>query len=224
MRISAVTVCVNYEDFLIHCLSNLAILDRWVIVTTSWDSSTINLCRDLKTELVIKDDWVNSEEHMDKGKGINYGIDALRDEEWILIMDADIILPFEMKEAFEASNPNPRFLYGMSRLCAQNRESFLAYQQGDSSKLFVSHDFLAGFFQLYNRKIYPDRRYVEGRWTGRNTDWMFKKMWPTNERKLIQGMRCINVGPVGKNVATRITSQWKVPLKGFEDFSGTLRQ
>lgn len=46
VALTAVTVSINYSDYLRRCVAqNAAVLDRWIIVTDQSDRRTIDICR-----------------------------------------------------------------------------------------------------------------------------------------------------------------------------------
>ena len=46
MKIDAVTVSIDYSDYLLKIISNKEILNSWLIITHKDDSKTINICKD----------------------------------------------------------------------------------------------------------------------------------------------------------------------------------
>ena len=75
--LEAVTVCVNYADFLEETIPyNLPQLDLWTIVTSPDDKQTQHVCnryglRCLKTDCFYRD---VERPRINKGRGINYGL------------------------------------------------------------------------------------------------------------------------------------------------------
>jgi GTP:adenosylcobinamide-phosphate guanylyltransferase len=60
MRVEAVSVCVNYADFLEHTIDSvLAVVDDWVIVTTDSDKDTQRLCKQRGVRCVVTDAFID---------------------------------------------------------------------------------------------------------------------------------------------------------------------
>ncbi|MBK1812709.1 glycosyltransferase family 2 protein [Clostridium sp. YIM B02505] len=98
MKIEAVTVCINYSHVLKYCLDNKKYLDNWIIVTEKNDIDTINLCNENSINYIFSERIHENGAEFAKGKAINEGINALNKEDWILLMDCDIILPPNVRD------------------------------------------------------------------------------------------------------------------------------
>lgn len=142
LKVEAVTVCVDYSDFLAHSiLFNKQHFDRWVIVTTPTDEATRRLCEYhnleyVPTTAVYEDEGWQPPTYgqgrmyrppFAKGKGVNVGLKALQRDGWVVHMDADIILPPRTREMMELAKPDPTFMYGIDRLMAKNYEEWVRH-------------------------------------------------------------------------------------------------
>ena len=93
MKVEAVSVCVNYSDYLKVSLPiNKQILNKIVIVTRSDDYETIKVCKENNVECIATDEFNNHPSGFNKFKGINKGLDKLDKDGWILFLDCDIVL------------------------------------------------------------------------------------------------------------------------------------
>src|SRR5438132_4131231 len=102
MRIEAVTICVNYADFLRAVAPfNLPHLDRWVIVTTPEDEETRTACRACSLECVTTNDFQRDGDPFAKSRGIERGLAHIEGRDWILHLDADIALPADFQAVLE---------------------------------------------------------------------------------------------------------------------------
>ena len=94
MRIEAVTVCVGFGDILEHTiLANQGIFDRWIIVTCPDDNTTHRVCKRHGIDFVDTDSFGRRGDKFNKGLGINTGLAHIRFDEWVVVLDADILLP-----------------------------------------------------------------------------------------------------------------------------------
>lgn len=95
LGIKAITVCVGYDDFLqLTIKRTLQYVDKFVIVTTPEDTRTQELvAKHDKAECFITDAFYRQGASFNKGWALEEGFDALGRDGWLLILDADILLP-----------------------------------------------------------------------------------------------------------------------------------
>ncbi len=98
MLLEAVTVSINTSSELEYGIMNRDLFDRWVVVTVEEDAETIALCEKHDIEMVFSKRVHEDGARFAKGKIINEGFDALSKEDWLLMIDADIVLPKNFRE------------------------------------------------------------------------------------------------------------------------------
>lgn len=178
IRLEAVTVCVDYSDFLAYSvLFNKSAFDRWVIVTSPTDEATRRLCEYHDLEYVVSnrfyepDGWQPKSHGQGrlykppfaKAKGINDGLKALDGDGWVLHIDADIVLPPRAREMIERTGLVPQNIYGIDRLMSKSFEEFaihLTYPE-------VQHDaniFIRGNSFPFNVRVGNHRDDNGGGW------------------------------------------------------------
>lgn len=92
--ITAIVVCVNYDDYLALTLPiNVKEVDRILVVTDENDEKTKKLAESLGATVFISKRIHENGAVLAKGKAINDAINSLKNPDWILVMDADVILP-----------------------------------------------------------------------------------------------------------------------------------
>lgn len=117
MILEAVITCVNYSDFLKETLpDNLQHFDDVVVMTTHDDTETQRLCDRLSVEYVRTDSFHKDGNALNKGLAINLGLGHLRKRDWLLHLDADILLPHRYRHMLERSGLNPKNIYGADRV------------------------------------------------------------------------------------------------------------
>jgi hypothetical protein len=125
MRIEAVTVCVDYADFLAVTLPyNLPLFDHFVVVTTPRDTETRELCRKLGVTTILTEEFYRDGETFNKARGINKALDQLSHAEFVCHLDADIVLPSHFRASLRQSHPDPRVLYGCDRIMVRTAEDW----------------------------------------------------------------------------------------------------
>jgi hypothetical protein len=172
-RIHALTVCVDYADYLESSLEGwLSGLDSLRVVTSSRDTRTQKLCRDAGIQLHITDVFYERGASFNKWAALSEAVDAMAWQDWILLIDADVRLPGGWRDLVNAVVLQPGLLYGAKR--------FL--ENGD---LVYDADRMPGYFNLFhNSDANAQRRPLfETHWThaGRG-DCEFHSRWPVDRR------------------------------------------
>lgn len=181
-KIDVILVSVNYNNYLEKSLyHNTKIFDNIKVVTHSDDLECISICKKYKVDYLLVDEIVK-DKTINKSLGLNKAIRSLKDPDWILIIDADIIINKEIC----LKNLNKEFLYTSDRYICEDMRNYKKWKLGeldikDIGKL--EHDRGIGFFQLFNysmKEKYPDSnygRYSESTWS----DILFKKGFKNRE-------------------------------------------
>lgn len=249
MRIEAVTVCVNYSDFLAHSLLlNRNIFDHYVVVTTQEDTKTQKLCRHFNIHCITTDTFYSDGQKFNKGNGINAGLSKLKRDEWVVHLDADIVLPPQTRSILKNAELDPTAIYGIDRTMCP---SFLAWMEFLSDP-DIQHEWNSycnpgrfplgtrivkpstdgyipiGFFQLFHGSAghiwYPDHSDNAG-----ETDLVFALKWPRSRRRLLPELLAIHLdsvkGNFGKNWKGRTTPYFgPQPLKVPDASCSTLTE
>lgn len=221
MRIDCVTVCVNFADILAHSLAaNKSLFDNMVVVTDSKDSATQRLCEHQFVTCVVTDDFYKDDHAFNKGRGINKGLEKLNPTDWVLHMDADIVLPSRSRQMLTSvCDLNDDCIYGIDRLMCPDFTTWSRHQANPTlthaAEMFVVPDAFPvgtrvakldgsgylpiGFFQLWNAgktgiREYPDRHGTAGR-----ADMLHALRWPRQKRQLIPELFGVHLGsPIAK--------------------------
>lgn len=116
MKIEAVIACLNYGDFLYYTLPWAKhALDGIVVVTSQEDMETQQVCEFYDVRCLPTDAFVRYGGPLNKGAAINEGLAVLDRDDWLLILDADILLPLHVRPFLERAELNPIYLYGVDR-------------------------------------------------------------------------------------------------------------
>jgi len=115
LSVEAITVCVGYADFLAATLpENLPVLDEIVVVTTPEDEETRKVCRKHNVFHVLSEDHQRGGP-FNKARLINRALDQIGCDDWVLHLDADIVLPRQFRRLLDWSHLDERCLYGADR-------------------------------------------------------------------------------------------------------------
>ena len=92
-KLSVIIVSVNYNDYLLVSLSNnIKYFEDITVVTSSDDLVCQKICDIFGVKCVITDRIYEDGASFNKGKAINDGIKSIDNPDWILLLDADIVL------------------------------------------------------------------------------------------------------------------------------------
>lgn len=187
--IEAITVCVNYSDYLSNTLPLLASrVDRVVVVTSTDDSATCAIADRLGVECLRTDAFRYCHGKpcsFNKGAAINVGLRNLSRSDWVLHIDSDIALLDTISEP-----PAPELLYGATRCSVVGAEGWWKLMRGDHSG-FASKPCYSklpsGYFQLWH---WPTNSiwYPEYYGDASQSDWEFASNWALHDIRYLQGV------------------------------------
>lgn len=207
MRLEAVVICDGYADFLAHTLPrNRNQFDRMVIVTSPEDEDTQRLATYHHCQVVATDALNTRWGEFHKAKGINVGLAELKLDDWVVHLDADIVLPPRAKDLMGRADLDPACIYGCDRFMLRGTDEWERHvleptplhdqniylhldQPWPLGTRFWRYDYGGfipiGFFQLWHPATsghygYPDDHSDAGR-----TDMLFAAQWPRRKRQLL---------------------------------------
>jgi len=204
MIIEAVIICKDYSDFLEHTLSdNLQHLDRVVVVTHPDDKATHALCNHYGVDYVETKIFHDDGDKFNKGRAINLGLSHLRHVDWLLHIDADILLPHRFREMLAMAKLDKTHLYGADRMNAvsydhwmlnkaktvpQYKHRYLVTPQSEfplgSRLLHREYGYCPiGYFQLWHSSM--NRKYPVINGSAEHGDVLFAVQWPREKRTLL---------------------------------------
>lgn len=174
-KLDVIIVCVNYSHVLKHTLEyNLKVFKNITVITHPEDRLTIHICNIMGVNIVKDVECVNVK--LDKSKAINKGIQYLENPDFILVLDADIIVENEI----DLDKLDKGSIYTSGRYVLNDIFDYekKLYENKDLKKISVLEKNRGlGFFQLFNysqKQKYPDSksgRYSDNEWV----DLIFKK-------------------------------------------------
>ena len=181
MNITTITVCIDFCKWLKKCISNKELLSRWIIVTHASDLETINFCKDNNIEYILSKRIFEHDNLFAKGKAINEALNIVNNAEYILSLDADILLPKNFNEILSNYVNDKSYLYGCRRY--DNNEKCID-QDSHNNKVMPY-----GFFQLWHTS--QKNKYSELSDNAIVDDWIFSLSF--KEKTKILPLKCKNV-------------------------------
>lgn len=179
--VEGLVVCVNCAHSLDVVIErNVRELHELTVVTASYDEDTQALAKKWGARLVICDDCHRDGEQFNKGLMLNAGLQKLTRKDWVVNLDADILLPRNFREKLTALTLNPGCLYYTRRRnLTENAGGIGMAPLEDEATNFRPW----GYFQLWNvlaksaPKQYPDVFVSAG-----NVDTWWQFQWPPHKR------------------------------------------
>jgi hypothetical protein len=218
--INFLCVCVNYADYLATTLKyNINIFDKIYIVTSESDNETKDLVSAYQKEhssinLIQTDIFFNNGCSLNKGAGLNLGLQSIEDKDWILIGDADCIYPSHLQSLLPDLDKN--CIYGMKRVVVHSQTSLndlMDKKYEPQPRLEKAMHYTPGYCQLFNfqsehlqnkQLTYPEYP------TAQRVDRLFAKYnFPYQCRKVMYDQFVIHLGPTTINWAGRKSDKWK---------------
>lgn len=196
-RLSGVVVSVNYGDQLAETLpANVGLFDEFVVVTTAEDTLSQEIARKCGATLVISNRCYDEDHAFNKGRMLNDGLAELKDADWIVLTDADILLSPKLRDYVFEHSLNPGSIYFTVR---QDR----AAVQGQQDSVNAQPN---GYFQLFNpralaiRNCWP-KPMSEDFCSAGGIDTWFWQQWPRHKVVLIPdiGVEHLSSTRLGEN-------------------------
>jgi hypothetical protein len=135
VTIESVTVCVDYADFLAEVLpyNKCNAADYTLIVTDKKCKDVQAVCEWNGVHCISTDIFYANGNKFNKGAGINAGLDVLKNSDWVLHYDSDILFPKHFKETFKGlvrtGAIQKDWIYSVDRVDIPDYESWIKFKQ-----------------------------------------------------------------------------------------------
>jgi Glycosyl transferase family 2 len=218
MRLEAVTVCLNYDDFLEQTIRvNQSHFDDWVVVTDKTDKATRDVCTRYGVRTALCPYFERGGEKFAKALAINIGLAHLKLTDWIVHIDADTALPRNTRKHLANIELHTQNIYGIDRVDCPNLAAWHSYLINPD--LYEKHYLLRGpdkwphgsrvghfdyggyapigFFQLWNQASGISRYPSVQRGDAEHTDMLHALQWPRSQRLLIPEIIAVHLSTSG---------------------------
>lgn len=206
----AITICVNYGDFLVHTLPhNKKHFNNYIVVTSTTDTFTKKICDFYEVKCLQTDVFFQNDDIFNKGKGINEGLKYLKLDRWTVHVDADIFLFPNFTTILKGANLDSKSLYSIDRLMCNSYEDWEEFicnpmniYDGITDKFKIGTRLInqkdkgylpLGYFQLWHPKMSKVFKYPENHDKADYTDLVFSNNWSRDNRKLIPDMFVVHL-------------------------------
>lgn len=154
MNLKIVIACLNYDDYLAKTLPlNLEQHKDITIVTGAEDHATQKVCQDNNALCVISHRIHINKAPFAKGKAINDALDFIKPKEWVLLLDADIILTYGMIDRLRSMPLDKDKLYYTRRILDEKTRASEEKPWGYFQLFNVNAEALAGRNKIYEEKF-----------------------------------------------------------------------
>lgn len=200
----SITVCVEYDDLLrISLAANARHFSECWVVTSPQDLRTPQVVAEIpQARLLVTDAFYRQGAVFNKGLAMEEGFEAMGREGWIVVWDADTVMPTYMP----LENLDPTGLYSPYRRMLVNPQDY--HPQLDWQTLPLKRDGeLAGYYQLFHADALRDVR----PWYGTNwrhaggCDSDFSRKWPAERQHRLLAFTVLHLGLDGQNWMGRLT-------------------
>lgn len=244
MSLTTIIVSVEYGDFLQVTLPTVKQLGNVIVATSPHDMLTTMVCDHNNVVCHQTDVWYKDDAPFNKAAGINEVLQIQKPYiEWLLLLDADIVLPPLPSHYSLNDDLDPSRFYGVRRRNCQTAEEWARAcdnqswfdlpleplpaikMTGRGPRLWghrpTSNPIaVKGFFQLWNYRRHPV--VIPEHKTAAKYDVELALMWPQDRRVLVPwpGYTPIHIGDPRVNWSGRKSDRWDVDmldLQGFQE-------
>ena len=146
--IRALVISVDYSDILNLTLPyNKSFVDETLVVTSPGDTSTVEVAKRHGATTHITDAFYRRRAYFNKAAAIEEGLDVLGRSGWILLLDADILIP-EGRHRFEPTTG--RVYTARRRILKRLPQTVPPETQWRENKLMLNNEEYGGCFQLFH--------------------------------------------------------------------------
>jgi GR25 family glycosyltransferase involved in LPS biosynthesis len=195
-KLDVVIVSVDYNDYLSLTLEhNSKIFQNITIVTSETDQKCEEICQKWGAKCIKTNEMYSDGSKFNKGKAINIGLDSIENPDFILILDADIIV----KNRIDLDLLEEDVLYTSDRKILESINDYNRWISDNNCKARIESNRGLGFFQLFqinNPVLNKGEIYPEDFGEANGCDLKFRDFFKKREKIDNQ---IIHLGPAYKN-------------------------
>ena len=188
-KITSIIAAVNYDDLLdITLTENKHNFDETIIITDTKDIKTQQLTKKHNVKCFVTDIFYINNNKFNRGMAYNAVLSELKHElDWVLLMDADVVLEKDFKNLFFNLNPEKEYFYGCRRYDVQTYEEWIKIKENPEllKKYLLYRGIGYGYFQLFNFNSNVIKNFINNNNyiiyppypTVTEGDWKFRNYW-----------------------------------------------
>lgn len=214
LKVNAIAICVGYDDLLkVTMPSVLPHVERMVVVTSKDDTRTQEYVTGFKNATFYATDaFTRNGAKFNKGAAMEEGFDFLGRSGWILVLDADILVPPDLSHQLDVLKPKPGHLYNPRRRILANPADWWRYgnhQKWNELPLRKEDKGFYGYFQLFHADdpaLAREPWYPTDFTHAGQCDDKFQHRWP-EARKVRPKFEVLHLGKCDENWFGRTTER-----------------
>ena len=212
--VKAIVVCVNYDDLLAVTMpAVLPHVAELLVVTAPADAKTQALVAGHPNARAhVTDAFYRDGAKFNKGRAMEEGFDALGRDGWMLVLDADILVPPDLSAQLDRLRPRPGLLYTPRRRILADPTEWWRHTDPKTwgrLPLRVEDKGHYGYFQLFHAADPVLRRrpwYATEFTHAGQCDDKFQHLWPV-ARKPRPDFEVLHLGRCDENWFGRTTAR-----------------
>ena len=219
-HLTSIIVSVGYDDFLSVTLPiNKQHCDGLTVITSPEDLATKAICAQHCVDILETNAFYDDGAAFNKGKAINGALKTIEnDDDWIMFLDADIVLPSNFRDLLDTAALQPDCLYTCDRYICDSFHLWTQIASGGREyfhgQLYDARKFLyipkwdqitkglnlpVGYLQIAHRHSalrsgYPEQ-FPNANWS----DVEFTRRFPGENRVWLPGISVLHLGAPGGN-------------------------
>lgn len=168
---------------------NCKFFDHIIIIGREEDKEELDSLRQDNITCLITDTTSENIHTFDRGAAYNIAFNHLKYKDWVVTMDADVILPYQLQSVKDSGYKlDKEFGYGMRRVLLPKRADLEKFVNGgiDIKNYNIPYGIGYGYFFMFNwnckyiqkcsHSDYPPI-YPEGHEKVGESDWKFRNFW-----------------------------------------------
>jgi hypothetical protein len=208
MQFRCIITCVNYDDLLEITLPQAmyALATEPIVVTSMEDEGTLRCARKHGAWVFRTDRFYRNGSAFNKAAALNSAIERIRPslEGWVLMLDSDIFLPDQTREALEAEATDKDCLYGAPRYHCPSKA---AWDTQEFEPMTWKITEIPGYFHYFWAPNVARPWYDETYEHAGGYDSLFQKRWDKAHKKRLS-FSVTHLGAFGQNWFGRRTKRW----------------
>lgn len=195
--LQALSIAVNYADILQWTCANMRHFDDWLVVTAESDFETKELCKRHGIRTIDSKTIHAGGAKFAKAAALNEGLSHMRPDEWVIVMDADILLPEDFRERIAMELLQKSHLYGLAgRKICEDFDEFKLFRCHQEWQRLATSDIVLGYFQLFwNDGVIT---FPEVSTDASHYDMVFAEHFGVDRQRFLP-FGCLHLGPVHTN-------------------------
>ena len=206
MACVAISLCINYSDYLAQALpTNRGLFSHYYVITEQSDINTIEIATKHNCTIIFTESRLTNGAKFNKSGMIQEAqqfVHKQHPDSWISLIDADIGLPANLWSCANLQTLNKSALYGITRIRYDTKTDYENNKANTKSQ--HNSSIPIGYFQLY----YDKSKYY-ATWSKNCSTCDMDFMRDFRSLHMIRNIKCEHYGPTKTNWDGRVSGVWQ---------------